>query len=48
MGLKLERVIELREQYQFSNLSEDANQFIDASVAGRDRLRQRVRAGKKP
>lgn len=39
-GSKLERVIELREQPNFSNLSEEANQFIDASVAGRDRLRQ--------
>ena len=36
-GSKLERVIELREQSTFINLSEDANQFIDASVAGRDR-----------
>lgn len=36
-GSKLERVIELRKQITFSNLSEDVNQFIDASIAERDR-----------
>jgi len=40
-GSKLERVIELREQPNFSNLSAEAKQFIDASVAWRDEERQR-------
>jgi hypothetical protein len=40
-GSKLERVLEQRGKLPFSNLSQEVNQFIDASVAWRDEESQR-------